>query len=55
MSDLEFREHFKIKSLSDDQHCSATNERETVKKIKEGDTPDDWDWRMHNGVTPVKN
>lgn len=55
MTQKEFKEYYKIKSFGEDQHCSATNERETVERTKGHHLPPNWDWRMHHGVTPVKN
>ena len=50
----EFENYFNIKSIGEEQHCSATNKRQSVKKSFE-DVPSSWDWREHNGVSPVKN
>jgi len=54
MTDEEFENYFNIKSIGEEQHCSATNKRQSVKKSFE-DAPSSWDWREHNGVSPVKN
>ena len=54
MSDEEFRAHYQIKELGveAEQHCSATG-RQSVAKVT--DLPTTWDWRDHNGVSPVKD
>ena len=54
MTDEEFENYFNIKSIGEEQHCSATDKRQSVKKSFE-DAPSSWDWREHNGVSPVKN
>lgn len=48
----EFSAHFHLNNVNEDQHCSATN-RAGVKAL--GAVPADWDWRDHNGVSPVKD
>lgn len=54
MSDEEFTAHFHLKEgVNEEQHCSATEERQAVEAA--GAVPASWDWRDHNGVTPVKN
>merc|ERR1719183_2265563 len=35
------------------QNCSAT--KSETKALELDDVPDSWDWRDHNGVSPVKN
>ena len=52
MTDEEFSAHFNLDKVNEEQHCSATN-RQGVKAVNE--VPEDWDWRAHNGVSPVKN
>lgn len=54
MTDEEFENYFNIKSIGEEQHCSATDKRQSVKKSFE-EVPSSWDWREHNGVSPVKN
>ena len=54
MTDEEFENYFYIKSIGEEQHCSATDKRQSVKKSFE-EVPSSWDWREHNGVSPVKN
>ena len=36
-----------------EQHCSATDKRQSVRKVGEPDAS--YDWREHKGVSPVKN
>lgn len=57
MSDQEFKDYYKIKALlKEDQHCSATKKGDTSEKPKPPKpAPASWDWREHNGVSPVKN
>lgn len=52
MTDEEFKNHFNIKPVGADQHCSAT-QNDGLKEL--GDIPDSWDWRSKGGVSPVKN
>jgi hypothetical protein len=54
MTHEEFITYFNIKSIGDDQHCSATDKRQSVKRSFE-EAPASWDWREHNGVSPVKD
>lgn len=53
MTDAEFAEHFKLKQVQEDQHCSATKDRQGVEQLDA--IPENWDWRDHAGVSPVKN
>lgn len=54
MTDAEFNEYYQISTgLRDPQHCSATSQRMSV--AKNGERAAAWDWRDHNGVSPVKN
>lgn len=56
MTEEEFVAYFNIKSLGADQACSATNKRMSVSKgFKNVKDASHWDWRDHNGVSPVKN
>lgn len=54
MTHGEFLDLFSMKNVNEDQHCSATHERQNVDKIVAA-VPDTWDWRDHNGVSPVKD
>ena len=57
MTNEEFVAHYNIKmndGVSEPQHCSATNKRMSVAKHSL-DRDGAWDWRKHNGVSPVKN
>jgi cathepsin H len=60
MTEKEFDDHFHLslsqKSTGDPQSCSATDKRMSV-AVPNGmaPRPDSWDWREHNGVSPVKN
>jgi len=51
LSNEQFKRHFKIGAPQD---CSATNKKKSVKKIELEELPKFWDWRDHNGVSPVK-
>jgi len=57
LSDQEFKDFYMIKenSLGEPQHCSATGERMSVAKGVMMDRQPEWDWRQHDGVSPVKN
>ena len=52
----EFAEYFNLKSSARgaEQHCSATQNRMSVAKNGVA-AASHWDWRDHNGVSPVKN
>jgi len=52
LSDEQFKQHFKIGAPQD---CSATNKKKSNKKVNLEELPKSWDWRDHNGVSPVKN
>ena len=52
MTDDEVNQFFNLNQIADPQHCSATS-RQAVEALK--DIPSEWDWRNHNGVSPVKN
>lgn len=54
MTEEEFTAYFNIKSFAADQACSATKNRMSVSKHNVH-LPPSWDWRDHNGVSPVKN
>ena len=53
MTDEQFRAHFNLDAVNEDQHCSATENRQSVEQL--ADEPDAYDWRCHGGVSPVKN
>lgn len=56
MSDEEFNAYHRYvfdDSVKEEQHCSAT--RQSVNIDSAIDVPNHWDWRDHNGVSPVKN
>lgn len=53
MTDAEFAAHFRLQQVQEDQHCSATKDRQGVEQL--GAIPENWDWRDHDGVSPVKN
>ena len=56
MSSEDFFEYFGIKKMiKEDQHCSATEKRMSPAITKFQDRPASWDWREHNGSSPVKN
>ena len=55
MTEEEFRAHFYLDQIKEEQHCSATDKRQSVKKSNIADAPSFWDWRDHNGVSPVKD
>ena len=57
MSHEEFMAYFKMsETYNEEQHCSATHERQEVEKnVDPADMPENWDWRQHGGVSPVKN
>ena len=42
-------------NLKGDQNCSATNTAETTLYAAPSAVPASWDWRDHNGVSPVKD
>ena len=51
LSSTEFKQYYNI--VKDPQNCSATKRD---KAVRSSDTaPDFWDWRDHDGVTPVKD
>ena len=55
MTEEEFNRHFNLKE-GEEQNCSATDQRQSVKKnVKFEDLPSTWDWRTVGGVSPVKN
>lgn len=53
MSDEQFNAYFNLDTVKEEQHCSATEGRQSLAAVE--DEPTDWDWREHDGVTPVKN
>jgi C1A family cysteine protease len=53
MTDEEFTNYFQI--VTAPQDCSATHKAVNVQRTKLEEVPTSWDWRDHNGVTPVKN
>lgn len=57
LTEEEFFEHFRLQDgVKAPQDCSATRgDGMSVAHSKFGDVPSSWDWRQHNGVTPVKN
>jgi len=56
MTHEEFADYFHLDDISEEQHCSATEGRQSIKKnVDEGMMPRAWDWRRHGGVSPVKN
>ena len=55
MSHEEFMAYYHLSMTPNaEQHCSATTQ-EVEKKVKFEDMPENWDWREHGGVSPVKN
>lgn len=60
MNDEEFNEYFNIYTdmqpgVNAMQNCSATDKRMSVAKNVRGIKEKAWDWRDHNGVSPVKS
>lgn len=55
LTDQEFMDYYKLNknTVREDQHCSAT--QGPVKDQSQIDAPESWDWREHDGVSPVKN
>lgn len=53
MTTEEMKKRFNLKKLGEEQRCSATDKRMSVASAL--GRPDKWDWREHNGVTPVKD
>jgi C1A family cysteine protease len=55
MTDEEFNKYFNM--IKAPQFCSATEHTSTPleRKFASDEIPSTWDWREHNGVTPVKN
>jgi cathepsin H len=55
LSEQEFKDYFHLKenTVRAEQHCSATDQRQSVRKVGEPDVA--YDWREHQGVSPVKN
>jgi cathepsin H len=53
MTEEEFNAHFHLNQISEEQHCSATEQRQSLKA--KNDAPDSYDWRDNAGVSPVKN
>ena len=57
MTHQEVKDYYKMDKVNDHakQNCSATKRTEGEVYEPLGDTPDSWDWREHNGVSPVKD
>jgi cathepsin H len=55
LTDMEFLEYYKMNknTIREEQHCSAT--QGPVKDQSQVSIPSEWDWRDHDGVSPVKN
>jgi len=55
MTDEEFNQYFNM--IKSPQFCSATEHTPTdfPRNFELNEIPATWDWREHNGVTPVKN
>lgn len=55
MTDEEFMAYYRMNkdTVREDQHCSAT--MGPVKDQTQVKIPSSWDWREHDGVSPVKN
>jgi cathepsin H len=53
MTEEEFNAHFQLNQITEEQHCSATEETQSL--MATIDAPDSYDWREHSGVSPVKN
>lgn len=53
MTDEQFNAHFHLDAVNEEQHCSATEGRVSLNAV--ADEPDEYNWREHSGVSPVKN
>ena len=53
-SAMTHEEVIKFYNLKGDQNCSATNKNE-IEVHTTNSNPTNWDWRDHNGVSPVKD
>jgi cathepsin H len=57
MSYQELKDYYKMDKVNDHakQNCSATKRANGESYAPLGDVPDTWNWREHNGVSPVKD